>query len=186
MNRLTITELPLSGLKRVLRQRLGDERGFLARLFCADELAAAGWRQPVAQINHSRTARAGTLRGLHFQQAPHAEMKLVSCIRGRVFDVAVDLRRGSPTFARWHGEILAADDGAAMLLPEGCAHGFQALSHDVELVYCHSRAYASVAEGGFNALDERLAIAWPAAITEMSERDRNLPRMASDFTGLSA
>ncbi len=185
MKRLTITDLPLPGLKRVLRQHRGDARGLLARLFCADELAAAGWHAPVAQINHSRTARAGTLRGLHFQHAPYAEMKLVSCIRGRVFDVAVDLRRGSPTFARWHGEVLAADDGAAMLLPEGCAHGFQALTDDVELVYCHSSAYAAAAEGGFNALDERLGITWPATITEMSERDRNLPRMAGDFVGLA-
>src|SRR5690554_6695588 len=107
MSRFTVTNLPLAGLKRVQRQRLGDNRGFLARLFCAEELAAAGWTQPIAQINHTFTAKQGTVRGMHFQRPPHAEMKLVSCIRGEVWDVAVDLRVGSPTFLHWHAERLS-------------------------------------------------------------------------------
>jgi dTDP-4-dehydrorhamnose 3,5-epimerase len=133
MSRFAVTDLPLAGLKRVQRQRLGDSRGFLARLFCAHELAAAGWLKPIAQINHTLSAKRGTVRGLHFQRAPHAEMKLVSCIRGEVFDVAVDVRPHSPTFLQWHGERLSADNGCALLIPEGFAHGFQALSDDVEL-----------------------------------------------------
>lgn len=185
MSHLTITELPLAGLRRVQRQRLGDARGYLARLFCADDLAGAGWLRPVAQVNHSHTLRPGTVRGLHFQIPPHAEMKLVSCIRGRIFDVAVDLRSGSATFARWHSEVLDADVGGAMLLPEGFAHGFQALTADVELVYCHAQAYNVAAEGGFNALDERLGITWPLPITEMSDRDRHLPCLGIDFKGLA-
>ena len=185
MTRLLITQLALPGLKRVQRQRHGDLRGFLARLFCADELAAAGWHGPVAQVNHSYTARRGSVRGLHFQLPPHAEMKLVSCIRGRVFDVAVDLREGSPTFARWHGEVLVADEGGAMLLPEGCAHGFQALTDDVELVYCHSQPYSAAFEGGLNPRDEKLGIEWPLPIAELSERDRDLPDIGADFKGLS-
>jgi dTDP-4-dehydrorhamnose 3,5-epimerase len=184
MSRIAISELPLAGLRRVQRQRLGDARGYLARLFCAGELASAGWLRPVAQVNHSHTAQHGTVRGLHFQVPPHAEMKLVSCIRGRIFDVAVDLRSGSPTFARWHGEVLDAEAGDAMLLPEGFAHGFQALTDAVELVYCHSQAYNGAAEGGFNPLDERLGIAWPLPISEISERDRELPRLSSEFKGL--
>ncbi len=171
MSRLAVTELPLFGLKRVQRQRLGDSRGFLSRLFCADELAAAGWDQPIAQINHTLTAKRGTVRGLHFQRAPQAEIKLVSCLRGAVFDVAVDVRPGSATFLQWHGERLSADNGCALLIPAGFAHGFQALSDDVELLYCHSAPYVAAAEAGLNPQDPRLALAWPLAITELSARD---------------
>jgi dTDP-4-dehydrorhamnose 3,5-epimerase len=183
LSHLAITELPLAGLRLVQRKRLGDARGFLSRLYCADELAGAGWLRPVVQVNHSGTARQGTVRGLHFQVPPYAEMKLVSCIRGRIFDVAVDLRSGSSTFACWHGEVLDAEAGDAMLLPEGFAHGFQALTDTVELVYCHSQVYNAAAEGGFDPLDARLAIAWPLPVVELSERDRALPHLGSDFKG---
>ena len=132
MSRFTIEHLPLQGLQRVTRQRLGDARGFLARLYCAEELARAGWRQPIAQINHTATAARGTVRGMHFQRPPHAEMKLVSCIRGEAWDVAVDLRADSETFLHWHAERLSAENGHALLIPEGFAHGFQTLSDDVE------------------------------------------------------
>ena len=110
MNRLFVTDLPLAGLKRIERQRLGDARGFLSRLFCAEELGPAGWTKPIAQINHTYTAKRGTVRGMHFQHPPHADMKLVSCIRGEVWDVAVDIRAGSKTFLRWHAEKLSADE----------------------------------------------------------------------------
>jgi dTDP-4-dehydrorhamnose 3,5-epimerase len=171
MSRFEVSATPLSGLTLVRRQRLGDSRGFLARLFCAEELAAAGWHGPIAQINHTFTARQGTVRGLHFQRPPHAEAKLVSCLRGRVWDVAVDVRQGSPTFLHWHAQELSADNGLALLIPAGFAHGFQALSDDVELLYCHSAAHAPQAEGGLNPQDPRLAIAWPVPITELSARD---------------
>jgi dTDP-4-dehydrorhamnose 3,5-epimerase len=167
VNRLSITDLPLAGLKRVERQRLGDARGFLARIFCADELRAAGWTGPVAQINHTCTARRGTVRGMHFQHPPHAEIKLVSCIRGEVFDVAVDIRAGSKTFLRWHGEHLSADNGRALLIPQGFAHGFQALSDDAELIYCHSAPYNAAAEGGLHPQDPRLAIDWSLPVAEL-------------------
>ena len=171
MSRFEIVDTPLPGLKLVRRQRLGDSRGFLARLFCADELAAAGWTGPIAQINHTFTARQGTVRGLHFQRPPHAEAKLVSCLRGRVWDVAIDVRQGSSTFLQWHAQELSADNGLALLIPAGFAHGFQALSDDVELLYCHSAAHAPHAEAGLNPQDPRLAIAWPVPITELSTRD---------------
>ena len=112
MSRLQIEDTPLAGLKRVRRARLGDARGFLARLFCADELRAAGWSAPLAQVNHTRTLQRGSVRGLHFQRAPHAEKKLVQCLRGEVWDVALDLRRGSPTFLQWHAETLSGENGA--------------------------------------------------------------------------
>jgi len=184
MSRFTITDLPLAGLKRVERQSLGDNRGFLARLFCAEELASAGWTKPIAQINHTYTAKQGTVRGMHFQHPPHAEMKLVSCIRGEVWDVAVDLRVGSPTFLHWHAERLSVENGCALLIPEGFAHGFQALTDDVELLYCHSEAYAAHAEGGLNPTDPRLGITWPLAIAELSARDAGQALITSDVEGV--
>lgn len=171
MTRFVIHVLPLAGLKRIERQRLGDARGYLTRLFCAQELAHAGWAGPVAQINHTYTARSGTVRGMHFQYPPEADVKLVSCVRGAVWDVAVDLRAGSATFLQWCGQELSAENSAALLIPEGFAHGFQSLCDDVELIYCHSKPHAPQSEGAVNALDPRLDIAWPLKVVERSARD---------------
>ncbi len=184
MNRFTITDLPLPGLKMIERQILGDHRGFLSRLFCADELVAAGWVKPIAQINHTYTAERSTVRGLHFQYPPHAEMKLVSCIRGKIWDVAVDLRTGSPTFLQWHSEVLSADNYRALLIPEGFAHGFQTLSSDVELLYCHSTPHVPQAEGVIYPRDTRLAITWPLDVTLLSGRDTNGLLIDKDFSGI--
>lgn len=184
MSRFAITSLPLAGLKLVERQRLGDARGFLARLFCAEELAAAGWTKPIAQINHAYTALRGTVRGMHFQYPPYAEMKLVSCIRGEVWDVAVDVRADSLTFLRWHAERLSADNRCALLIPEGFAHGFQALAEDVELIYCHAAPYQPEAEGGLHPQDPRLAVAWPLPIGELSGRDSAHPLIDAGFGGV--
>ncbi|CDZ31709.1 StrX protein [Neorhizobium galegae bv. officinalis] len=185
MSRFTVTDLPLAGLKLVERQNLGDSRGFLSRMFCADELAQAGWAKPIAQINLTVTTRQGTVRGMHFQHPPHAEMKLVNCLRGAVFDVAVDLRSGSPTFLKWHAQELSAENRRSLLIPEGFAHGFQALTDDCELLYFHSMPYASGSEGALNAQDPVLNISWPLEITEMSDRDRGHSFLTSQFTGLT-
>ncbi len=184
MSHFTVSGLPLENLKRVEHRRLGDSRGFLSRLFCAEELAAAGWIKPIAQVNHTYTAIRGTVRGMHFQRPPHAEMKLVSCIRGEAWDVAVDVRADSPTFLHWHAERLSADNGRALLIPEGFAHGFQALTDNVELLYCHSAAYSPGAEAGLNPQDARLAIAWPLAITGLSPRDVGHPLIETGFEGV--
>jgi dTDP-4-dehydrorhamnose 3,5-epimerase len=185
MSRFAIAPLPLPGLCLVTRLPLGDSRGVLARLFCAEELGAAGWPGPVAQVNHTFTAQRGTVRGLHFQHPPHAEGKLVSCIRGEVWDVAVDLRRGSPTFLRWHAERLSADNHRALLIPPGFAHGFQALSDDVELLYCHSAPYVAEAEGGLPATDPALGITWPLPPAHLSARDGRHPPLTATFEGLT-
>ena len=185
MSRFSITDLPLAGLKLIERQRLGDSRGFLSRLFCAEELNAAGWHKPIAQINHTFTAQRGTVRGMHYQHPPHAEMKLVTCIQGEVWDVAVDLRTGSPTFLHWHAEILSADNLRALLIPEGFAHGFQTNSDEVALLYCHSAAHSPEAEAALNAQDPRLAIDWPLDITEMSNRDLSHPLIKQNYQGIS-
>lgn len=184
MKRLVVTELPLEGLKRVERRRLGDERGFLSRMFCSEELFQAGWAEPIAQVNHTVTARKGTIRGMHFQYPPHAEKKLVSCIRGKIWDVAVDLRAGSPTYLQWHAEELSAENGRALLIPEGFAHGFQTLADDVELIYFHSAPYCPEAEAGLNYADPRLGIAWPLEVTELSMRDRDHPMITGSFSGV--
>lgn len=184
MSRFSITDLPLSDLKLVTRQRVGDNRGFLSRLFCAEELASAGWNKPVCQINHTYTAKRGTVRGMHYQRPPSTETKLVTCLRGEVWDVAVDLRAGSPTFLRWHAERLSADNGHALLIPEGFAHGFQALTDDVELLYCHSAAYAAAAEAGLNPQDTALAICWPLPIAELSPKDSQHPLLTNQFAGV--
>lgn len=185
MNRLSIADLPLAGLKRIGRQRLGDARGFLSRLFCAEELGAAGWNEPIVQINYTFTATRGAVRGMHFQRPPYAEMKLVSCLHGEVWDVAVDIRARSKTFLHWHAERLSADNGYALLIPQGFAHGFQALTDAAELLYCHSAAYSAAAEGAINPKDPMLAIPWPLQIAELSPRDSEHPMLNEEFTGVA-
>ena len=184
MSRLALVPLPLAGIVRVVRQPLVDERGYFVRMFCAEELAGAGWSDPIAQINHSYTALMGTVRGMHYQQPPHAEMKLVSCLRGEVWDVALDLRAGSPTFLQWHAERLCADNGNALLIPPGFAHGFQALTAHAELLYCHSAAHVPGAEAGLHPLDPRLAIDWPLPVGALSPRDAGQPWTTEDFEGV--
>lgn len=161
-----------------------DNRGAFARLFCERDLVEVIGRRGIVQINHSRTAAPGAIRGLHYQQAPHAEMKLVRCLKGRVWDVAVDLRRDSPTFLKWHAEELSARNARMLVVPEGCAHGFQVLDADSELLYLHTAFYTPDAEGGVRYDDPRLAISWPRPATDLSQRDRCLPLIEPDFRGL--
>ena len=184
MSRFDVIATPLQGLVVVQRQRAQDHRGFFSRFFCAEELKPAGFELPIAQVNHTLTARRGAVRGLHFQHPPHAEDKFVSCLRGEILDVAVDLRHGSPTFLQWHAEILSADNARSLMIPQGFAHGFQALTDDCELLYLHSRPYAAEAEAALNVNDPRLAIPWPLAFTDISARDAGHPFLTSDFTGL--
>jgi dTDP-4-dehydrorhamnose 3,5-epimerase len=182
--RFEIRETPLAGLVAIRRLPRSDPRGFFERFFCADELAPAGWTGPVAQINRTLTAGQGTLRGLHFQHPPHAEKKLVSCLRGEVFDVAVDIRAGSPTFLHWHAEILSGDNHTSLLIPEGFAHGFQTRTPDVEMLYLHSAPYAPGAEGGLRPDDPRLAVAWPDPVALLSERDAGHALIDETFQGV--
>ncbi len=177
---------PLPGVFVAETTVIEDQRGAFARFFCAEELAAAFGGRPVVQINHSRTARVGSVRGLHFQYPPHAEYKLIRCLRGRVFDVAVDLRAGSATFLKWHAVELTPGNARLFLLPEGCAHGFQVLEPDSELLYLHSAAYAPGAEGGVRHDDPRVGIAWPLPVADLSARDASHPLLDADFRGLMA
>jgi dTDP-4-dehydrorhamnose 3,5-epimerase len=182
--RFQIHPTPIASLLVVERLPRGDERGFFSRFFCAEELAGAGFRQPVAQINHTLTRRRGSVRGMHFQFPPHAEDKFVSCLKGEIFDVAVDLRVSSNTFLRWHGEKLSADNARSLMIPKGFAHGFQTLTDDCELIYLHSHPYAPDAESGFNVRDPALGIEWPLPITDMSARDARHPILTPAFKGI--
>ncbi|MDO8176901.1 MAG: dTDP-4-dehydrorhamnose 3,5-epimerase family protein [Undibacterium sp.] len=175
---------PLPGLYLLQRKPLGDARGYLQRLFCADELLPFGWSQPVAQINHTFTLRKGTVRGLHLQLPPHAEMKLITCLRGEVWDVAVDLRTHSPTFLQWHAELLSADNKRSYLIPAGFAHGFQALTDEVEMMYCHSQAYAPDSELNVNAFDPQIGITWPLTVADMSDKDLASVLLSKNFFGV--
>lgn len=170
--RFDLSLTPLDGLFLITRRRMGDERGWLERLFCGDELREAGWQWGVAQLNRTMTAKRGTVRGMHFQHPPHEEAKLVTCLRGEVFDVAVDIRPGSPTYGKWHGELLSGENAKSFLIPPGFAHGFQTMTDDVEMFYVHSSPYVPAAEDGLRADDIALGIDWPLAITTQSERDR--------------
>ena len=185
MSLQAVKNLPLAGLKLIERQRLCDARGFLSRLFCSAELELAGWEKPIAQINHTFTAHRGTIRGLHYQNSPHCEMKLVSCIRGEVWDVAVDLRANSTSFLQWHAQILSAENCHAMLIPEGFAHGFQSLTDDVELLYLHTEQYSPQSEAALHFNDQPLCINWPLAVTEISERDKAHSQLTPEFKGIS-
>jgi len=176
---------PLEGLCVVQRKPVEDPRGFFCRFFCAEEFQAVGLKKSIAQINHTYTVKKGAVRGLHFQYPPYSECKIVSCLRGEVYDVAVDIRKGSPTFLQWHGEILSAANQRSVFIPEGFAHGFQTLTENCELLYLHSEAFHPQAEGALHIADPRIGIVWPIAMTELSERDRSHPVIGSDFEGLS-
>lgn len=184
MSRFDFITTPLNGLVLVQRKAIEDDRGFLSRFYCAEEFREAGIKKQVAQINHTLTRKKGAVRGLHFQHPPYAEIKLVSCLKGEILDVAVDLRRDSPTFLHWHGEILSTINRRSLLIPEGFAHGFQTLTEDCELIYLHTAFYRPEAEGALNVADSKLSIAWPLPIVDLSARDRSHPFIDKNFQGI--
>jgi dTDP-4-dehydrorhamnose 3,5-epimerase len=175
---MKFTPLPLAGAYRVDLERRGDNRGSFARLFCREEFRKQGLTDTWSQCNVSHSVRKGTLRGMHFQRPPKADAKLVKCMAGAVFDVIVDLRRGSETFGNWATVTLTAEGGEMIYVPAGFAHGFQTLSDDAELLYFHSDSYSPDHEGGLSHTDPAVGIAWPLEVTVMSERDRHLPPLA--------
>lgn len=185
-DRFDITDTSIPGLMRIQRKPRGDHRGYLERLFCSDEFRSVlPDGRNIVQINHTLTTMRGAVRGMHFQHPPHAEIKFVSCMRGEVFDVAVDLRRGSPSFLQWHAEVLSADNHKTLLIPEGFAHGFQVLNKDSEMLYFHTASYQPMAENGLNPRDPKLAIQWPEAITDLSERDAAHAMLSDQFSGIA-
>ena len=171
---------PINGVFELLAQPFADHRGAFLNVFRAQEDAFMGsWGdRMIAQVNVSRTEAVGTIRGLHLQAPPHSEAKLVRCLRGSVWDVAVDLRPDSATYCHWHAVELSSERANALLIPEGCAHGFQVLEPGSELLYLHSGAWVPEAETGVRWNDPQLAIGWPLPAGELSERDRGLPLLS--------
>jgi dTDP-4-dehydrorhamnose 3,5-epimerase len=175
---------PLKNLMLLETAPIQDERGQFARVFC--ETACAKLRPNLhwTQINVSNTSNKGSVRGMHFQYPPAAEAKLICCLRGRVFDVAVDLRTDSPTFLHWHGVELSEYESMQFFIPEGFAHGFQALTDNVQLLYLHTAAWNRQYEGAIRHDDPALSIAWPLPVTQVSEKDRNILLLDDKFTGV--
>ena len=174
---MKFTPLPLAGSYLIDLERKGDSRGFFARAFCQREFGKEGLDCDIAQINCSFSARHGTLRGMHYQLAPHAETKIVRCIRGRLWDVMLDLREGSPTFGKWYGHELTDENRSMLYIPKGFAHGFMTLEDDTEILYLVTEYYSPAHERTVRWNDPTFAIKWPAVPTEVSEKDRN----ARDF-----
>lgn len=171
--------LNIKGAFKITPQQHSDRRGAFARVYCADEFAKQGLNTQWMQMNTSINATKGTVRGLHFQRQPFSEIKLVRCVRGQILDVFVDLRKGSEDFGKICMVTLDGDLMESVYIPAGCAHGFQTLSDDVELHYCHSALYSPAHEGAINIADETLAIAWPLPIINMSDRDKNHPSLTT-------
>ena len=166
---------PLSGVVVIRPEPVADARGSFARSFCTEEFAGAGLPFQVVQANVSRNVHRHTLRGLHFQRTPHGEPKIVSCTKGRIWDVAVDLRRDSPTFRRWFGIELAPDDGTALFIDTGLAHGFLTLEPDSDVHYLMGAPFVSGSGDGVRWDDPMIGVAWPAPPAVISERDRAYP-----------
>lgn len=181
---MKLVPTPLDGLHVVETESVGDARGRFERLFCEQDWTPLRSGLHFVQVNLSTTALRGTVRGLHYQRAPAAEAKLIRCVRGHVFDVAVDLRAGSPTFLHWHAVELHADDPREIFIPEGFAHGFQALSDDAQLLYLHTAPWTPTCEGGVRHDDPRLAIAWPLPPIQVSARDRAHSMLDASYAGL--
>ncbi|MFC4214812.1 dTDP-4-dehydrorhamnose 3,5-epimerase [Pseudophaeobacter arcticus] len=175
---MKIMPLSIAGAYHIVPEKRGDNRGAFARLFCTDRFDAAGLNTKWVQMNLSRSSQQGTVRGLHFQRPPFSEIKLVRAVTGRVYDVVVDLREGSKTYGAHCGVTLDSDQMDTLYIPQGCAHGFQTLTDNVELHYMHSAPYAPDHEDGVRFDDPTLAIRWPLSVTETSPRDRALPLLS--------
>lgn len=161
-----------------------DERGSLERLFCERELWQILCDKYIKQINYSKTALKGTIRGLHYQKSPHLEAKLIRCVQGEVWDVMVDLRKNSKTWLHWYATKLGPELNKSIFIPEGCAHGFQALTDNVEMLYCHTANYEPASEGGIAYNDPAIGVDWPVEITYISARDKSHPFVGEGFNGV--
>lgn len=185
MGVVTFNRTELDGLAEIVRTPSHDMRGRFARLFGQEELLSVGWHWPVIHINVSDTIRTGTVRGLHYQVSPSADAKIVTCVRGEVWDVAVDIRNGSPTFLEWCARTLNKENLNSMFIPPGFAHGFQAMSDNVTIIYIHSSKYSPTDERGIRATEDRLGIRWPLPVCYRSDRDLSFPKLDARFTGIT-
>jgi dTDP-4-dehydrorhamnose 3,5-epimerase len=178
---MIFTPTKIAGVWIVEQERHTDERGWFARTWCAEEFRQHGLPRSFSQCSASFNRRRGTLRGMHWQAAPHTEAKLVSCVRGAIFDVALDVRPESATFKQWVSAELTPENGRSLFIPEGCAHGFQTLADDAEVFYQIAGAYHPDSGRGVRWNDSTAGIAWPVSDSVTSERDRSLPLLVEIF-----
>lgn len=171
------------GIYEIARSSFEDHRGEFCRIFCEQQFEKISDLK-ISQVNFSRTSEKGTIRGIHLQRPPKAEVKYVSCLRGTIFDILVDLRLGSESYGKHYKTILSREKQNGILIPQGFGHGFQALSHEVELIYFHSEPYDPELEDGINALDPDLDIQWPLKLTNISAKDAALASIG-EFKGIS-
>jgi dTDP-4-dehydrorhamnose 3,5-epimerase len=181
---MRIVTTPIDGVLIVKTTPFVDERGYFYRGFCNQELESILKNRSISQVNVSKTQDVGAIRGIHFQYPPYSEMKFIRCTRGRIWDVAVDLRQGSATFLQWFHAELSADNGDMMVIPEGCAHGFQVLDPDTEMLYLNMAAYDPNHQGGILYNDPLLNVSWPMDVTTISQRDQSHPLLSENFQGL--
>jgi dTDP-4-dehydrorhamnose 3,5-epimerase len=181
---MKIEKLKLTGAAVVDAEPFVDDRGIFARFFCENELSEIIGSRHFVNVNFSRTLKKGAIRGLHFQYPPKAEMKLMRCTRGAVYDVIVDIRKDSPTFLKWYGVELSSENMKMLCIPEGFAHGFQVLKENSEVIYLVSSFYSSECEGGLNYADPTLGIDWPCNVTDISDKDRKNPYISDRSDGI--
>ena len=181
---MTFSQTPLEGSYVIKLSPRGDERGWFARTYCENEFREIGHDAHWVQMNHSYTAKKGTVRGMHFQVPPYKEIKMVRCVRGKVYDVIVDIRKDSRTFLQWFGVELSPAEMNMIYIPQGFAHGFQTLEDDSELIYQHSAFYTPGAEDGIMYNDPAVDIKWPLEVTSVSERDTSHPIVTEKFKGI--
>ena len=175
----------IKGLYVAELEPFSDDRGFFVRSYCDKALEEINVTKSIKQINHSLTLTVGTIRGMHYQNYPHSEIKMVRCISGEVFDVAVDLRKNSDTFLQWHGEYLSAENFKIMVIPDGFAHGFQVIKSNSEMLYFHTESYAKNSESGVLYSDKKIGIKWPIEAADISDRDLKHKLITKEFKGLN-
>ena len=161
-----------------------DDRGMFVRVFCREEFKEINHSKEIVNISHSSTKKKGSIRGMHFQYPPKAEIKIVKCINGSIFDVAIDLRKDSTTFLKYYGEILSADNMKMLYVPEGFAHGFQSLENNIEIIYYTTEFYSPQDEGIVRYDDSKIGIEWPLEITGISDKDKNNAFSSDNFKGI--
>ena len=182
---MEFTATHIEGLYIIQIKKLEDERGLFARTFCKNEFKQIGFDKEFVQFNHSFNKYKGTIRGMHFQQPPYSETKLIRCIQGAVYDVAVDLRAGSATFLQYFGIELSVQNMKSILIPEGFAHGFQTLEDDTALIYHHTQYYTPGADAGVCFDDPALRIEWKLPATMVSEKDKSYTLIDQNFKGIT-
>lgn len=184
MNRFNIAREPINGLKVISPTPIFDDRGLFQRLLCINEFSEFGFNEPIVNINHSTTKNKGTIRGLHFQHEPSAEIKIIKCIKGSIYDVVIDIRKNSSTFLQSFTIELNTTNNFMLLIPKGFAHGFQSLENDSEIIYFVTNYYSKEFEDSLNPFDPELKIEWPLKCTNISKKDNDAKFINKEFSGV--